>query len=143
MLVAETCFDYYNILWSNPLFDHNRIIEIAIRKNYLFCVISVIAITSGILIIKNSSAGWITGIVSWIMFAILLEIGLWKFYNQQPNELNMASIIFVNLISVSFLVIAGIFNNKEFRIKYSPDRNSWIKVSLIVATLTTAKLLYS
>lgn len=55
--VYLTCNQYYTFLWKNPLMDHHSIVQMAVRKNITLVILSLIAISSAILLIKNLSQG--------------------------------------------------------------------------------------
>ncbi|WP_282714432.1 hypothetical protein [Flavobacterium algoritolerans] len=141
--VAKTILEYYNILWVNPLIDHKSIVEVAFRKNSIQVIVALIAILSGILLIKNLSKGWIMSIITWIMFTILLTISTYRIYQRNPAELDLVSRVFISFLVIVFITITGMLNSAELRQKYKPTRSSWITIAITITALTSAKFVYT
>ncbi|MFE3847962.1 hypothetical protein ACFX5D_08300 [Flavobacterium sp. LB3P45] len=118
--VYITCTEYYTFLWKNPLVDHQRIVLMAVRKNITLVFVSLIAISSAILLIKNLSKGWVTSVITWFMFAIILIINSYRLNQSNPGELDLISIFILGIITVVLITIILALFNIEFRQKYNP-----------------------
>ena len=100
--------------------DHQRIVLMAVRKNITLVFVSLIAISSAILLIKNLSKGWVTSVITWFMFAIILIINSYRLNQSNPGELDLISIFILGIITVVFITIILALFNIEFRQKYNP-----------------------
>ena len=100
--------------------DHQRIVLMAVRKNITLVFVSLIAISSAILLIKNLSKGWVTSVITWFMFAIILIINSYRLNQSNPGELDLISIFNLGIITVIFIAIILALINIEFRQKYNP-----------------------
>lgn len=139
--VYLTCNQYYTFLWKNPLMDHQSIIQMAIRKNITLVFVSLIAISSAILLIKNLSKGWVMSIISWIMLTITLIINSYRLNQSNPNELDLISIFIIGIITVFFIAIVFALSNIEFKRKYSPTIKNWIFIAISIVVLTALNFL--
>jgi amino acid permease len=142
-VVTTTIIDYYSILWRNPLMAHKSILEVGFRKNYILVIVAFISISSGILLIKNSLKGWITGIAAWVMSAILLMFSFYRIFQKNPADLNFMSKIIMSFTIIAFLIIAIVLCHSEFKQKYKPTASSWITIAAIIIAIISAKFIYS
>lgn len=139
LFVYKTIIEYYNILWKNPLIDHISIIEMALRKNAALAIVSLIAISSGILLIKNLSKGWVMSIITWIMLTITLIINSYRMYQHNPLELDLFSKIILSVMVIIFIIILVLLNNTAFTQKYKPTRGKWIAIAVMIVALVATK----
>jgi hypothetical protein len=139
--VSLTCNQYYTFLWKNPLMDHQSIVQMAVRKNITVVILSLIAISSAILLIKNLSKGWVMSVITWIMLTITLIINSYRLNQSKPNELDLISIFIIGIITVVFIAIVFALNNIEFKRKYSPTIKNWIFIAISIVVLTALKFL--
>ena len=139
--VLLTCNQYHSFLWKNPLVDHQSIIQMAIRKNITLVFVSLIAISSAILLIKNLSKGWLMSVTTWFMFAIILIINSYRLNQSNPSELDLISIFFLGIITFVFIAIILALINIEFRQKYNPTIKNWIVIAISIVVLTALKFL--
>lgn len=121
--------------------DHQSIIQMAIRKNITLVFVSLIAISSAILLIKNLSKGWVMSVITWIMLTITLIINSYRLNQSNPNELDLISIFIIGIIIVVFIAIVFALNNIEFKRKYSPTIKNWIFIAISIVVLTALKFL--
>ena len=110
--------------------DHQRIVLMAVRKNITLVFVSLIAISSAILLIKNLSKGWITSVITWFTFAIILIINSYRLNQSNPGELDLISIFILGIITVVFITIILALFNIEFRQKYNPTLKNWIVIAI-------------
>jgi hypothetical protein len=113
----------------------------AVRKNIALVIISLIAISSAILLIKNLLTGWVMSVITWIMFTITLIINSYRLNQRNPSELDLISIFILGIITVVFIVIVFALNNIEFKQKYSPTIKNWIFIAISIVVLTALKFL--
>jgi hypothetical protein len=139
--VSLTCNQYYTFLWKNPLMDHQSIVQMAVRKNITLVILSLIAISSAILLIKNLSKGWVMSVITWIMLTITLIINSYRLNQSDPGELDFISIFILGIITVIFIAIVFALNNIEFKQKYSPTIKNWIFIVISIVALTALKFL--
>jgi hypothetical protein len=139
--VYLTCNQYYTFLWKNPLVDHQSIVQMALRKNITLVIVSVIAILSAILLIKNLSKGWVMSVITWFMFAIILIINSYRLNQSNPSEFDLISIFILGIITVFFIAIVVALNNIEFRQKYNPTIKNWTFITISIFVLTALKFL--
>ena len=139
--VYITCNHYYTFLWKNPLVDHQSIVQMALRKNVTLVIVSLIAISSAILLIKNLSKGWVMSVTNWFMFTIILIINSYRLNQSNPNDLDLISIFILGIITVIFIAIILALINIEFRQKYNPTIKNWIFIAISIVVLTALKFL--
>ncbi|TDE54268.1 hypothetical protein [Flavobacterium sp. GT3P67] len=139
--VYITCTEYYSFLWRNPLVDHQSIVQMAFRKNGTLVIVSLIAISSAILLIKNLSKGWVMSVTTWCMFTIILIINSYRLNQSNPNELDLISKFILGIIAVAITTIVVLLNNIEFKQKYNPTKKNWIAIAISIAVLTALKFL--
>ena len=139
--VHFTCNQYYTFLWKNPLVDHQSIVQIALRKNVTLVIVSVIAISSAIFLIKNLSKGWVMSVTTWFMLTIILIINSYRLNQSNPNDLDLISIFILGIITVIFIAIILALINIEFRQKYNPTIKNWIVIAISIVVLTALKFL--
>ncbi|MFV8378550.1 hypothetical protein ACNQGA_07230 [Flavobacterium sp. LB3R33] len=121
--------------------DHQSIVQMAVRKNITLVIISLIAISSAILLIKNLLKGWVMSVIAWIMLPITLIINSYRLNQSNPSELDLISIFTIGIITVVFIAIVFALNNIEFKRKYSPTIKNWIFIAISVVVLTALKFL--
>ena len=139
--VYLTCNQYYTFLWGNPLVDHQSIVKMAVRKNVTLIIVSVIAISSAIFLIKNLLKGWVMSVTTWFMFTIILIINSYRLKLSNPSELDLISKIILGIITVAFITIILALNNIEFRHKYNPTIKNWLVIAISIIVLTALKFL--
>ena len=139
--VCITCNEYYTFLWKNPLVDHQSIVLMALRKNLTLIIISLIAISSAILLIKNLLKGWVMSVITWIMFTITLTVNSYRLNQRNPTELDLISKFILGVIITVFITIVFTLNNIEFIQKYKPSKNNWIVIVISIVALTALKFL--
>ncbi|RTY90552.1 hypothetical protein EKL32_20910 [Flavobacterium sp. GSN2] len=121
--------------------DHHSIVQMAVRKNITLVILSLIAISSAILLIKNLSQGWVMSVITWIMLIITLIINSYRLNQSNPNELDLISIFIIGIITFVFIAIVFALNNIEFKRKYSPTIKNWIFIAISIVVLTALKFL--
>lgn len=141
IVVYITITSYYYTLWINPLIEHTAIIEMAFRKNFVLFIVAMIAISSGILIIKKKINGYILSQITWIMSTIILVINSVKLYQLKAYDFDFTARITVILITITFLIILLLLNNSFFRNKYPITKSNWIVITIFTTILTAMKFL--
>lgn len=121
--------------------DHQSIVQMALRKNVTLVIVSLIAISSAILLIKNLSKGWVMSVTTWFMFTIILIINSYRLNQSNPNDLDLISIFILGIITVIFIAIILALINIEFRQKYNPTIKNWIFIAISIVVLTALKFL--
>ncbi|TDE42918.1 hypothetical protein E0I26_12145 [Flavobacterium rhamnosiphilum] len=139
--VYITCTEYYIFLWKNPLVDHQSIVQMALRTNSTLVIVSLIAISSALLLIKNVSKGWVMSIITWIMFVVILIINSYRLNLLNPSALDLVSKFILGVMAIGFTTIVVLLNNIEFRQKYKPTKNNWIVIAISITALTALKFL--
>ncbi len=142
-VIAITIWEYYSILWINPLIDHKSILELSFKKNYILFTVSIISIFSGFLLIKNSIKGWILSIITWTMYIILFVFSFYRISLNESSQLNLNSKIIMYIVVIAFVAILVVLNNSEFKQKYKPTNENWLIITSIIVILTLAKFVYS
>lgn len=141
IVVYITITSYYYKLWINPLIDHAAIAEMAFRGNVTLVILALIAIFSGILLIKNKINGYILSQITWVMLTLLLLINSIRLFQKKALDIDFLSGITIGIIATTFLIILFLLNNSAFRKKYFITRCNWIFVSIIITILTASKFL--
>ncbi|WP_338647482.1 hypothetical protein V5J73_02895 [Flavobacterium sp. KS-LB2] len=113
----------------------------ALRKNLTLVIVSLIAISSAILLIKNLLTGWVMSVITWIMFTITLIINSYRLNQLNPTELDLISKFILGVIVIVFIAIIVTLNNTEFIQKYKPSKNYWIVIVISTVALTALKFL--
>jgi len=111
------------------------------QKNITLVILSLIAISSAILLIKNLSKGWVMSVTTWIMLTITLIINSYRLNQSNPGELDLISIFILGIIVIVFIAIVLALNNIEFKQKYSPTIKNWIFIVISIVALTALKFL--
>lgn len=141
--VLTTIKSYYDVFWINPLFEHKTILELSFKKNYILFIVSLISITSGFLLYNNSSKGWITSIITWTMYVILLLFSYYRLSVNESYHLDLVSQIAICFAVIIFTTILVFLNNSEFKQKYKPTKNNWLIITSVIVMITLAKFFYS
>jgi len=102
------------------------------KNNHHVFAKGFLGVISGILLFRNKLIGWILSIAFWLIngIGIILTFIL---KNNEDNKIINSSIeyIILGLMVVTFLSLAISFTAKQFRIKYAPNKKSWITIALI------------
>jgi hypothetical protein len=140
-VVYTTLTTYYHTLWINPLIEPKSIIEVALKKNTSLVIVALVAISSGILLIKNKSKGYFMSIITWIMFIVLLVINCFRMHQRDALELHLISKIILILTVLVFIAIAILLNHAVFRQKHKPTKKNWFVIAIIVIAITASKFI--
>ena len=102
----------------------------------------LLGILSGFLLLRNKRIGWIMSIATCLIYGIETIMIIFIKKSEEIKIFESESyLIFAGLIAILFLSLTITLTNKQFRIKYSPNRKSWIAVGIITLIFMTDLLI--
>ena len=121
---------------GQPEYSINDISFYKLIKTYYHQILTaILGISSGFMLLRTSRIGWIMSVSTFLIYGIgtIVNILLKKYEGVRISELN-SELFFVLLIAFLFLTLAISLTNKQFRIKYLPNRKSWLAIGIISMT---------
>lgn len=113
------------------------------KKYHSILLISILIIISGYMLFRSYSNGWILSVISWLTLGFEISIINWKFYQKENIFWSNYDVAISCFFAFLFWSIAYILITKNFKLKYNPNRKTWIIIIITTMILIIDKILSS